>query len=131
MRVPVAQALVQDVLPDGALAALVGPPGSGKTFLALAPATAVALPTDWMGHAVLAGGPTIYLAGEGLGAFPRRLRAVREAYGLADEEPSGVFYVAEPLSLLRPEDVTDLLDSARAQLAGEAPQLFVFDPLAA
>src|SRR5438445_2160679 len=131
LREPPPPQLVDGLLPAGALAALVGAPGTGKTFVAMSLSTAIGIAADWLGHRITAAGPVIYAVGEGHTAFPRRLRAVRTAHGLQEDEPSGVFYGREPLSLLDSSDVTCLLDSVREHLQGEAPRLLVFDPLAA
>ena len=115
----------------GALVGIISAPGTGKTFLTLSIATAVAIAPDWLGHRIVAPGPVAYAVGEGQAAFPLRLEALRAAHGLTEGEPSGVFYFRESLSLLRPDDVTWLLDGIRLQLEGEALALVVFDPLAA
>jgi hypothetical protein len=123
--------LIEGVLPPG-LIELFGPPNAGKTFVALSLVTAISLAPEWLGHAVLSPGQCVYGVGEGHGRFPRRLHALRTSYGLQDTEPSGVLYLREPLSLLRPDDVTGFVDSVRAALpAGAAPRLVGFDPLAA
>lgn len=127
LREPPPPQLVNGFLPAGALAGIAGAPGTGKTFLGISLATAVGIATDWLGRQIVGGGPVVYAVGEGHAAFPRRLQAVRASHGVAEDEPAGVWYMREPLSLLNPDDVTALLDAARPL----APRLFVFDPLAA
>jgi hypothetical protein len=131
MREPPPQSLVDGTgLTAGALAAIYSAPGVGKTFVTMSLATAVAIAPDWLGFKVVSPKPVVYAVGEGQAAFPLRLSALRTAYELRDDEPSGVWYVRESFSLLNPDDITALLDGIREHLAGEAPGLVVLDPLA-
>jgi len=131
LHAPPPLALVPELgLVQGALAGLVSPPGAGKTFVLLSLATAIALGAEWLGLPIAAAGPVVYAVGEGHALFPRRLAALRTAYGLHADEPSGVVFARAPLSLLAPDDVTALLDAVREALAGEPPRLVAFDPLA-
>jgi len=118
-------------LTAGALAGIISAPGSGKTFVSMSLSTATAIAADWLGHRVVAPRPVVYAVGEGQAAFPLRLAALRTAYELRDDEPSGVWYVRESFSLLNADDITALLDGLREHLVGEAPGLVVLDPLAA
>lgn len=128
---PTPPELVQGLsLAAGSLAALVAASGTGKTFVALPIATSLATGSPFLGRAIGSPRPVVYAVGEGQAAFPRRLAAIRTQYGLREEEPSGVFFVREPLSLVHPDDITCLLDSMRGAFDGEKPALFVLDPLA-
>ena len=129
-REPVPPPLIEDFLPAGTLGQLFGPPNAGKTFVALSLSTAVALAPDWLGYRVVTPGRVAYAVGEGHAHFPRRLQALRTNYGLKDHEPSGVLYLREPFTLLNADDVTGVIASVRAELAGEPLQLFTLDPLA-
>lgn len=66
--------LIQDILPAGGLAALYGPPGSGKTFVALDLALSVAAGTTWQGKATQ-GGLVLYVSAEGTAGLGKRIRA--------------------------------------------------------
>ena len=117
-------------LAAGSLGAIVSAPGTGKTFVALSIASALALGADWLGHHIASRGPIVYAVGEGHAAFPLRLQALRAYHGLRDADPSGVLYLREPVSLLLSDAVAGLLASVRDALAGIPPRAFVFDPLA-
>ncbi|CAB5212549.1 Archaeal primase DnaG/twinkle, TOPRIM domain [uncultured Caudovirales phage] len=69
--------LIQDVLPKKAFAALYGPPGSYKSFVALDIAEAVATGRSWMGREVQAAGAVLYICGEGFGGIGARIKACK------------------------------------------------------
>lgn len=65
---------VKGIFPTIGLAAIYGPPTSGKSFLAIALAAAIAAGNDWFGHRVKSTS-VVYVALEGEGGFPKRLQA--------------------------------------------------------
>ena len=69
--------LIENVLPKKAFAALYGPPGSYKSFVALDIAEAVATGRTWMGREVQAAGAVLYIAGEGFGGIGARIKACK------------------------------------------------------
>lgn len=69
--------LIQDVLPKKAFAALYGPPGSYKSFVALDIAEAVATGRAWMGREVQSAGAVLYICGEGFGGIGARIKACK------------------------------------------------------
>lgn len=69
--------LIDNVLPKKAFAALYGPPGSYKSFVALDIAEAVATGRAWMGREVQAAGAVLYIAGEGFGGIGARIKACK------------------------------------------------------
>jgi hypothetical protein len=69
-------------------ARLVGQPGSYKSFIALDMACCVALGRDWHGHAVKQTA-VLYVVGEGLSGYKRRIAAWCEANGVEREELRG------------------------------------------
>ena len=117
--------LIEHVLPAGALAALVGGPGGGKTFVALDMAFCVATGTPWLGHPVQQG-PVAYVMAEGTGGLPQRLRAWKIAHSI--EGQAGVFFQRGPVQLLHAGEVQALL-AALEQLPA-TPVLIVIDTLA-
>jgi RecA-family ATPase len=69
--------LIDNVLPKKAFAALYGPPGSYKSFVALDIAEAIATGRTWMGREVQAAGAVLYIAGEGFGGIGARIKACK------------------------------------------------------
>jgi len=69
--------LIENVLPKKAFAALYGPPGSYKSFVALDIAESVATGRPWMGREVQAAGAVLYIAGEGFGGIGARIKACK------------------------------------------------------
>lgn len=118
---------LEGFLPDNSLAVLYGPPGSGKSFLALDWAMRVATRADWLGHAS-AGGYVIYVAAEGGGGFGQRVRVYRDANEVTEE--AKIRFVREPVNLLSALDVGALLAGWRDLETGHKPALVVFDTLA-
>jgi hypothetical protein len=72
--------LIKHVLPDAELVVMFGASGSGKSFLALDMALAVARGVPWRGKRVRQG-RVAYIAAEGAGGFRNRLKA----YAIANE----------------------------------------------
>jgi len=74
---PAPKWLINGLFELGALFALYGPSGDGKTFLVLDWLLSVAAGVDWMGRKVL-GGIVVYVTGEGGRGIYRRVRAWME-----------------------------------------------------
>ena len=71
--------LIEKVLPKRGFAALYGPPGSFKSFIALDIAAAIARGAQWMGQdsRPTQNGAVVYIAGEGHGGIGARIKACR------------------------------------------------------
>lgn len=78
LNLPIPPWRVKGILPQQGLATIFGPPGSGKSFLSIDIAAAIALGNDWFGFRVQQC-PVTYVALEGEGGFPKRLRAWRQS----------------------------------------------------
>jgi hypothetical protein len=74
---------VEDFVQEGALSLLYGPPGAGKSLLALELATAVSLGGRFVGRQAEQGS-SLYLWSEGRGGFRSRLMALMERRYLED-----------------------------------------------
>lgn len=74
---PAPEYLIDDILPQAALAVLFGAPGSGKSFSIIDMCMAIARGTRWRDKDVKKGG-VLYVAAEGAGGVAMRLRAYRE-----------------------------------------------------
>lgn len=119
------------LLPLGALAALVGPPGAGKSFVALDLAASIAAGLKPLGRSVLAGS-VLYLAAEGTAGLPQRLSAWKHAHSLAGTTVPLAF-VTQSLNLFAPGDEQHAI-RACAALAARCPdapvRLVIIDTLA-
>lgn len=114
---------VRSVLPAEGLAAVAGPPGCGKSFLALDLLGAVAEGREWFAHRVEPC-PVIYCALEGEAGIAQRIQAYRARHGSA---PARMRFMAQPFALLEPGDVAELADAIRA--AGGAGGIVAIDTL--
>lgn len=65
--------MIDRILPEG-LSMLFGPPGAGKSFLALSWACSIASRSSWFGHQPMHA-PVIYIAAEGAGGIKLRRRS--------------------------------------------------------
>ena len=105
-KLPTMQWCVKHVLPAYGMAAIYGPSGSGKSFLALDLAAAIALGAPWFGHRTY-GNPVIYVMLEGEGAIRNRMTALEMAKGPL---PAGKFgVVAQPFVFAEEKDINDLI----------------------
>ena len=96
---------VRGVLPVVGLAGLYGPSASGKSFLALDMAAAIAEGRRWFDCRVEAA-PVVYAALEGEGGFKLRVAAWEAHTGR--DLPEGLHMVLQPFQLTAPQDVADL-----------------------
>lgn len=124
--------LIEGLLPARGLACVIGEPKCGKSFMTADMLCTVAQGVPYAGRATLHG-PVIYLTGEGVSGFKRRLVAMRQHRGI---EGQGVpFYMIEDVPNLGSQ-TTDLpqllaeLDAFIAQRCPEGPRAIVLDTLA-
>lgn len=118
--------IVKGVLPHAELAVLYGESGSGKSFMALDMAAAIARGIEWRGHRVHKG-RVVYIAAEGANGFRNRLRAYAHQHGLNLKDLDIHVIHAAPNML----DKVDAIDVAKAVLhvVGK-PDLIIIDTLA-
>lgn len=103
---PVPPWRIKGILPTQGLAAIYGPSTSGKSFLAIDIAAAIAFGNTWFGHHVKKA-PVMYLALEGEGGFPKRLRAW-EQYNCCPLPDNLQFIIGQPFELNNPAHVQQL-----------------------
>jgi hypothetical protein len=96
---------MRGVLPVVGLAGLYGPSASGKSFLALAMAAAIAEGRRWFDCRVEVA-PVVYAALEGEAGFKLRIHAFAKHRG--QQLPSGLHLMIQPFKLTDPRDVNDL-----------------------
>ena len=117
--------MVRGVLPLQGLAALYGPSGSGKSFLTLDVAAAVADGASaWFGHRVVRC-PVTYCALEGEAGMGKRVKA----WSLHNKKPvpAHLRFITQPLDLLNTRDVADLAQAVQA--AGGSNGMVILDTL--
>lgn len=105
VELPPLRWLVRGVLPAEGVAALYGPSASGKSFLALDMAAAIAEGNRWFECRVNAA-PVVYAALEGEAGFRTRVLAWEARYGR--KLPDGLRLMLQPFKLTTHEDVRDL-----------------------
>lgn len=96
---------VRGVLPAVGLAGLYGPSASGKSFLALDMAAAIAEGSRWFDCRVEAA-PVVYAALEGEAGFKLRAQAWETSKGRT--LPDGLQMMMQPFKLTDPRDISDL-----------------------
>ncbi|MGF6920742.1 AAA family ATPase [Paraburkholderia sp. 40] len=121
---PPLRCLVRGVLPASGLAALYGPSGSGKSFLALDLCAAIAGGEDWFGRRVDAA-PVLYVCLEGAAGMGKRVNAWRKHHGRTLPEQMG--FITQPFDLRSAADVDALCAAVSA--AGLRDGLIVIDTL--
>jgi hypothetical protein len=114
---------VRGVLPEGGLAAIYGPSGSGKSFVLLDLLGAVAESRPWFGYRTTAC-PVTLVCLEGEHGMAQRVAAYREKHGRA---PANMRFIAAPFALLEAGDVQALAEAIDA--AGGAGGIVAIDTL--
>ncbi|WP_080003499.1 AAA family ATPase [Burkholderia pseudomallei] len=124
LNAPPLRWLVRGVLPATGFAAVYGPSGSGKSFLALDLCAAIAGGSEWFGRRVTAA-PVVYVCLEGEAGLSKRAKAwsVRNKRGL----PGRLRFITQPLDLRQSSDIDDLSTAVLA--AGGRGGLLVVDTL--
>jgi hypothetical protein len=117
--------VVKGVLPQAQLAVMFGESGSGKSFVALDLAVAIATGTPWR-ERVVRKGQVAYIAAEGAGGFRNRLKAIASDRAVALADIPMVVLADSPNFMER----TDALDVAKAIVAAGGAQLVIVDTFA-
>jgi hypothetical protein len=122
--------IVDKMIPEDALGFIYGPPGHGKSFIALDLALSVAYAkgTWWADRAIKRPGLVVYIAREGQAGLKNRIEAWQRTHGVTDD--------AAPFALIRAginfmsaDDVTTLIRTVEhvAQALGADPSLVFVD----
>src|SRR2546428_13563804 len=110
--------LVDQFLTEGGLSVLYGPSGTGKTFVALDLAYAIARGIPWHGYAISQCGPVLYIAAESGHSIAGRMAAYRAYHKL--QRFQGVYVIPETVRLTEMKDVNALLEAIDLQLRDPA-----------
>jgi len=123
------EALIKGLLLVNSLVVIYGEPGSGKSFLAMDMALAVAAGKPWRGRKTKKG-LVVYVAGEGAVSVQLRVAAYRKAH---PEIPAGIPFCVLPqaVDFLDPESVERLIGTIRGleSEAGERTVQVIIDTL--
>ena len=117
--------LIKDFVPEGSMAMIYGPPGSGKTFLALDMALHIAHGIEWHDKPTIQGS-VMYIAGEGVGGLRKRLQAWHINKNLEPTAPLHIIPVA--VGLLDEKEIDNLI--ATIQILATDIKMVVFDTVA-
>lgn len=98
--------LIKGVLTRAEVSIVSGASKSGKTFLILDAAMAVARGVNWMGRKVRRGG-VIYQAGEGQKGLRKRIKAYRQRNGLVSSDNLPFVFMPARLNLYQSDDQTN------------------------
>jgi KaiC/GvpD/RAD55 family RecA-like ATPase len=123
---PLAKYRVKNVLPREGLAAIFGPPGVAKSFLALDLAFTLSDGGEWCGYRVEQC-DVLHLCLEGQGGLPQRVQAYREHRGR--DTGKRIRFITAPFSLLSQNDVDALVRTVKD--AGIRAGVIVIDTLSA
>jgi len=108
--------VLSNIIEAGSLTLLFGPPGSGKSLIALDWGFCIPLGLDWHGLKSTQC-PVAYFAAEGHSGLSRRLKALEHKYSL--HAPAQLLVSTQPVDLLQPAQVENLgkeLDSQGIKL---------------
>lgn len=128
---PDPEELIAGFLMKGENVCFYGPPKVGKTFMALDIALSLAANLPVFGHvATKTTGPVVYLSGEGHSGMKRRIKAWREARGIAPDRRLPFYYkTAVPMTKTGMIEAQRYIDGIKNYL-GETPVLVVIDTMA-
>jgi hypothetical protein len=98
--------LIKGILTRNELSMVAGPSKSGKSFLVLDIALAIARGIPWFGKKCIKGG-VIYQAGEGATGIKKRVRAYRDAHELRTQDDLPFVLLPSRVDLYNNEDHTD------------------------
>jgi len=123
---PPSEWIIKGVLPQDDLIVLYGASGSGKSFMALDMAFAIARGVDWRGRKTKRG-RVLYIAAEGGGGVGKRTKAACKVHG-ADPEDVDLAVITAAPNIMDSDDIGELLDAIAA--AGGDPILIIADTFA-
>jgi hypothetical protein len=123
--------LIDGVLMEGERVAIIGPPKTGKTFLALdlTYSLAASLERATNGAAIKRPGPVLYCTAEGLTGFSGRMKAWRQEHGITEDTPF-IFNPHVPSAEGEQKEGREFMRACIAKCGGEVPVAVVIDTLA-
>lgn len=128
LSLPTPDWLIEQMIPEGALASLYGPPESTKSFMAIDLAMCVATGTPWHGHAVQQGF-VLYVAAEGGPSISKRVRAWLQTHDMPVKR-AHIGWLIEPIAIHSTSADLDTLMNRIDHEIDRAPVLVIIDTLA-
>jgi hypothetical protein len=121
--------LIQGIVIDESLGFIFGPPGCGKSFIAMNMALSIATkqPT-WWEREIVKTGPVLYISSEGVSDMKYRIRAWERSHGiLVDDAP--FYLLRQGLNFMAETDVALLLKTVEAlsRRVGQSPVCIFVD----
>ncbi|MEM6486500.1 MAG: AAA family ATPase [Pseudomonadota bacterium] len=116
--------LIDDFLVERTTSLIWGPPGCGKSFVAIDMGLCVATGTAWHGHEV-SQGDVVYVCGEGFNGIPLRVAAWQKHHEIRG---SINFFMTEVAVPIAAPGATDQLLNAIQQIT-DLPKLIIIDTL--
>lgn len=117
--------LMENMLPEGAFVAVIGPPATMKSFVVLDWALSVAHGRPWLDQVEVKAGGVVYVAGEGQSGVAARIGGWRFSKGEAGVVP---FHVLPRSVAVATAELDELM--ATIATLPERPRLIIFDTLA-
>lgn len=118
--------VIETVLPAKALAVIVAPPKSLKSFLVLDWAFHIASGMDWHGLRTKCG-IVVYIYAEGTTGLQSRVAALKKYYGFTGA--AGILFLPHSITINEPAEVQSLLSAIEAK-SDLRPALIIIDTLA-
>jgi hypothetical protein len=121
--------LIDGLVIDNGLGFIYGPPGCGKTFVALGAALSIAYGAKtWWGRGIKKTGPIVYISSEGSSDMKFRIAAWEHANNVRNDE-TPFYLIRQGLNFLAAADVSKLLKAVAwvAKREGISPVLVVVD----
>lgn len=121
--------LVRDYFEANTIVVVYGPPGKGKSFLALDVACCIAAGIDFHGHAAKSGA-VFYIAGEGHNGIARRIEAWAQHHGTS--RPARLYVSKAAINLVNATHAERVAEAVQelVNTTGETPQMIVIDTMA-
>lgn len=128
LTMPSPEWLIDGILPQGAVAALYGPPETFKSFVGLDIGLCVATDLAWHGREAQHG-MVLYIAAEGGAGIAKRVRAWLQHHGIKASR-ANVSWMIEAVSVFAGSDDLERLQMRLEREVGEQPVLVIIDTLA-
>lgn len=127
--IPDARWIVRDLVPEDGLGFIYGPPGHGKTFVALDLALHISYGALawWWGKKIDRSGLVLYVAREGLAGLKNRIEAWQRSQGIADDNAPFAL-VRSSINFMSEADIGKLvrtIEAAKDKLKAEPALIFV------